>query len=357
MSLLPPELLSAIVSYASTQDILTLSHTSKALQRAAEPRLYENVVFNDAESTYFGCHAILVRGAFRAPYVKRIQVFQDPRRAVGRNNLAAAPPQFWMSFQHVLTKTVNLEYLFFHPPTMMNSWLLDHEDFRFQLREAQLRLPWDSHMVSFLQTQQKLLSLATVDAREDGPLYPLPPTALPVLEIFNGPALIVAELLGSPLKRLQMIADEETAPILPTIVADLSKIMKPLRTLSIVRLPEEFVLETFQLISAAVFAPRLRYLGVLPLPTAMREWHHLYRGLMRLTALTAVAVDVTHWEVPPIDHFQRAILLELRTYCPTLQHVVFWISSHRFHWFLRGEQWGMVRQSGQLQAQDTLWRS
>lgn len=228
------------------------------------------MILRDAESTFLGCHAILARNAFRGPYVRRIFIYQDARRATARNNLSAAPPQFWLVIQHALTKTENLETFCIHDPTISHSWILNHTDFKFQLREATLRLPWDSNTVSFLQTQRKLLILSVADARDDGPLFPLPPGALPMLEVFSGPALVAAELLGSPLKRVQMTTDEETAPLVPTIVADLGKIMKTLRTLSILGLPEEFVLETVHLVATSVLASQLRYLGLLRLPM-MRE--------------------------------------------------------------------------------------
>lgn len=267
---LPPEIYSAIVSYASARDLLALSRTSKAFQRAAEPKIYESMVLRDAESIFLGCHAILARDASRGPYVRRIFIYQDARRATARNNLSAAPPQFWLAIQHALTKTENLETLCIHDPTVSHSWILNHKQIKFQLREATFRLPWDADLVSFLQTQRKLLALTTADARDDGPLFPLPPNALPILEVFSGPVLVVAELLGSPLKRVQMTTDEDTAPLVPTIVADLGKIMKTLRTLSILGLPEEFVLETVHLVATSVLAPQIRYLGILRLPM-MRE--------------------------------------------------------------------------------------
>ncbi|KAJ8496282.1 hypothetical protein ONZ51_g1198 [Trametes cubensis] len=352
---LPPEIYSAIVSYASTRDLLALSRTSKAFQRAAEPKIYECMILRDAESTFLGCHAILARNAFRGPYVRRIFIYQDARRATARNNLSAAPPQFWLVIQHALTKTENLETFCIHDPTISHSWILNHTDFKFQLREATLRLPWDSNTVSFLQTQRKLLILSVADARDDGPLFPLPPGALPMLEVFSGPALVAAELLGSPLKRVQMTTDEETAPLVPTIVADLGKIMKTLRTLSILGLPEEFVLETVHLVATSVLASQLRYLGLLRLPM-MREWDLLHRSLMKLSVLVMLEVEVTQWDPAPNEGLQRMILHEFRVFCPSLQQVVFWHSLHRFHWYSRDGQWHCLHTAGRHPANDNQWR-
>ena len=152
-------------------------------------------------------------------------------------------------------------------PAELEGWILNHEEIRFQLREANLRLPWDAHTVAFLATQKKLNALViTTDGKEDGPLCALPAAALQSLEVFSGPVLVAAELLGCPLTRLQMSVDDETALVLPTVVADVARYMASLRKLHIVGMQEHQVVETLQSISTAVFAPKLRLLGILPIP-------------------------------------------------------------------------------------------
>lgn len=268
---LPPEVYGVIASYVNTRDLLTLARTTKALQRAAEPRIYESVMFRDAQTAYHGCHALTLRDGLRALYVKRFVLYQDPRRASARNNLTAVPAQFWLTIQLALTLAVNLDTLVLWDPLAVHSWVLDHEQIRFQLREANLRLPWDAHLVAFLEKQDKLQALNACDGPGDdddgggGPLCPLPPTALGALESFSGPVLVVAELFGCPLTRVQIFLDDDTAPILPTVAGDLGRIMKGLRSLSVVNLPAGLLLETVQLVSTSVFASTIRYLGVLPL--------------------------------------------------------------------------------------------
>ncbi|RPD56706.1 hypothetical protein L226DRAFT_573790 [Lentinus tigrinus ALCF2SS1-7] len=354
---LPPEVCSAIVSYASPRDLITLSRTTKAFQRAAEPRIYEHVILRDAQSAFIGCHAIAVRDAFRGPYVKRFILYQDVRRTSPRNNLAVVPAQFWLSVQRALCQMVNLEYLVIHDPLAAQSWVLDHEDITFQIREANLRIPWDSHTVAFLKDQKKLNALVLMtDGKEDGPLCALPVTALQSLEVFSGPVLVAAELLGCSLTRLQMTVDEETAPILPTVVADLGKIMPTLRKLHIVGMAEHQIMEILQLVSTSVFAPALRFLGILPIPS--RDWPAVHRCLMKLPALEAIEFDITRWEPQPWQEpFQRVLLLEFRTYCPTLQHVVFWIAQHRFTWFMRDGEWANVHQMARHHMSDSSWRT
>lgn len=78
---------------------------------------------------------------------------------------------------------------------------------------------------------------------------------------------------------------------------------------------------------------------------------------MKLPALTQIELDVSHWDPRPNDVLQRMLLHDLRVYCPTLQHIVFWISQHRFHWYMRGGQWLNMHQVGRLQIHDNLWRT
>ncbi|KAH9849488.1 hypothetical protein C2E23DRAFT_888202 [Lenzites betulinus] len=356
---LPPEVFSAIVSYATPRDILVLSRTSKAFHRATEPRIYASVVLCDVQSIFLGCHSLLVRDAYRCPYVKALIIFQDPQRVTNRNNVTNTPLQFWLAIQHVLIKTVNLENLYLHVTSATHTWILDHDEIKLQLREANLRLPWDEHVVSFLETQPKLKILATDDSRDDGPLYPLSPTALPILECYSGPLLVVPELLGCPLRRLQMRTKNETARLVPSILSDLGKITKTLRNLCILGLPEKLTLETVQLVSTAVFAPYLHYLGILPLPGTPSEasWKHLYHCLMKLSALALLELDVAHLEPRPNENMQRVILHELRIFCPTLQQVVYWIGQHRFQWLCRDGQWQAIYSTNRHRLHDNLWRT
>ena len=82
---------------------------------------------------------------------------------------------------------------------------------------------------------------------------------------------------------------------------------------------------------------------------------------MKLPALETVEFDITRWEPQPAwqEPFQRVLVLEFRTYCPTLQQVVFWIGLHRFLWFMRdgAGEWANVHQVARHQITDTAWRS
>ncbi|KAM5541202.1 hypothetical protein V8D89_005131 [Ganoderma adspersum] len=353
---LPPEVYSVIASYVNARDILKLARTTKALQRAAEPRIYEHVVLRDAQAAYLGCHSITMRDGLRAPYVKRFVLYQDPRRSSPRNNFTAVSAQFWLIIQLALTMMVNLDTLIFWDPLVSHSWILDHEQIKFQLREANLRLPWDAHVVEFLQKQDKLQALNACDSVDDGPLCPLPPAALGALESFSGPVLVVAELLGCPLTRLQVILDDDTAPILSPVLGDLAKIMKGLRSLSVVNMPGSLLLETVQLVSTSVFASSLRYLGVLPL--SCTELDALNGCLMNMHALETLEVDVTRWEPQPSEWMHRPILLGFHIFAPSLTQVIFWIGPTRVSWYLPSDgDWQNARHMGRAPGNDTIWRS
>ncbi|KAI0738837.1 hypothetical protein C8Q80DRAFT_1222163 [Daedaleopsis nitida] len=373
MAELPVEILSMIASYLAPPDLLPLARTSRACQRAAESRLYESVVFRDASAAFFGCHTLTVRRAFRAPYVRRFILYQDPRRLHPRMSLAAVPPQFWTTLQAALRVMVNLDYMVFHDPDVAHAWILptrpaiDEEDGEalFQLSEANVRLPWDAALVAFLADQRALRVLvlgSDADLRGsdsgDGPLCPLPPRALPALEVFSGPLLVVAELLGCPLTRLQIAIDQDTAALLPTVLAELARTVPTLRKLHIVGVPETVSLETLEIAARGVFAPGLRTLGVLQI--SFHDLPAVHRVLMKLPALEMIELDVSRWDPHPHETFQRMIALDLRIYCPTLRQAVFWLGNHRFLWWARdgeGRDWAFVHQPGRAPVHDNMWRS
>ena len=188
-------------------------------------------------------------------------------------NFATASIQFWSTVQAALSKADNLELLILYDPRGAHSWVLDHPDARFQLRELNTNLPWDAHTVALLARQHKLRVLTTGDSLEDGPPCALPPGALGSLTTFSGPVLVAAELLASPLTHLQIVADDDTAPLLQTVVSDLARLVPTLRGLNILGANEALMLEALQAVAQAVFAPKLRYFGVLVvLPAEVRRF-------------------------------------------------------------------------------------
>ncbi|GBE85459.1 hypothetical protein BKA93DRAFT_828851 [Sparassis latifolia] len=354
MTALPAELCNQIVHYSSQRDLFSLCLTSKALQRATEARIYECIFLRDMGVAYRACRAIVGRGGVRGAYVKRFWFSQDTRRLPPRT-MVQLPPQFWQAVQDALTKMVNLDFLLLNDPANANTWVLSSPTYKFQLREASFQLPWDAEMVAFLQTQNRLRVLHTEDSFEDGPLPAITPGKLQSLQVYNGPVLVVAELMACPLTHLQIMLEEDTAVLLGTVVTDLGRSMKTLRSLNVAFMPEHYMLETLQLISTSVFAPTLRHLGILPIPYDDRS--EVHRCLMRLPALHVLEVDVFNWEPQPVEVFQRMLASELRIYCPSLRYVSFWVGQHHLIWHCVDEEWTSCHFSPRHPQNETLWRT
>ncbi|OBZ71087.1 hypothetical protein A0H81_08944 [Grifola frondosa] len=327
----------------------------EVLQRASEVRLYEQMALRDPKTAYLACTSVMAHNAYRAAYVRRLWIYQDTRRS-SRNQSVPLPPHFWRAIQDALAHMDNLEGLLIHDPSGSNTWVLNSPDFRFQLREASFHLIWDANMVAFLETQHKLRSLSTMDAAEEGPLQPLALDTLQSLEAYNGPVLVVAELLPCPLTHLQIAVDEETAPILPTVVADLGRAKKKLRGLNILYLPEHLVLETLQLISTSVFSSTLRHLGLLSWPVCER--HRVHGCLMNFRCLAVMELDLTRWDPQPSLPMQLMLVTELHIYCSSLRHVIFWLGPHRITWSRQeDDQWTNVHLPNRHPVQDNWWRN
>ncbi|KAI0917690.1 hypothetical protein AcW1_007170 [Taiwanofungus camphoratus] len=353
MVVFPSEVLSQIVRYASPQDILTLCRTSKTLQRVAEAKLYECLTLHDAQTALEACQSLTAHDGLRGGYVRRFHFQLDSRRVVQRST--SLPYEFWQTVQSALTTMINLESILLHDPTYTNTWILNSPEIKFQLREAVLWLIWDVNVVTFLQSQNRLRMLHTMDSTEDGPPCSIAAGKLQSLEIFDGPLLVLAELIACPLTHVQVSLQEDTVPILPTVITDLGKVRRTLRSLNIVYLPEQLMLETLQLVSTSIFAQSLRHLGIIPLPIQQR--HEVHRCLMRLHALDSIDVDVTYWEPRLTEPFQRTIAAELRIYCPSLSCVCFWISHHHFLWQCQDDEWTSTHFPNRFPSTELFWRN
>ncbi|CCL99768.1 uncharacterized protein FIBRA_01790 [Fibroporia radiculosa] len=323
MAGLPAEVCSQIARYTAQADLVSLCRVCRALQRPAESELYENLVLRDALVAYQAYLALVANNGIRGTYVRRFWFLQDVRR---RSIGFLRSSKFWEALQAALITTVNLEYLYILDPSARNAWILDSPDFKFQLLEANLHMAWDTHMVAFLQGQRKLRFLHVKDSLDEGPLCALGPDSLQSLAQFSGPVLVLAELLACPLTHVQIALEEETtAALLPTVVSDLGRVMKNLRSLNVLYWPEVILIETLELISVSVFGPSLRYLGTISYP--MMDRHDIHRCLVPMRNLEIIDLDLTAWMPPPIDIFQRMLATELRTFCPSLNYILFWMKS------------------------------
>ncbi|KAH9948295.1 hypothetical protein B0H21DRAFT_690295 [Amylocystis lapponica] len=328
MDTLPVEVYANITDHVPHNDLLSLCRTSKALQGAAEARIYEGLVMRDVNLLYFACRAVLAVD-IRGTYVRRLWFYPDLRR-IPRSG-GGLPTQFWQCVQTAMTKMINLELLALHDPTCDNTWVLNSPLFKFQLHEANFRLPWDANMVAFLQRQDRLQALQTMDSFDDGPPCALAPNKLQALEIYNGPVLVAMELLACPLTHVQIGVDEDTSAFIPIFLTDLGKVKKSLLSISILSLPEHLVLDALQL------------------------RHEIHRCLMRLPSLRVLEVDISRWQPTAIEVYQRMVVTELHTYCPSLTCIAVWLGQHLFMWDYQGDKWLHSHFTGRYQMNETLW--
>lgn len=265
MAALPPEIWSHVVRYTNMPDWINLSRVSKDLQRMAETRIYFSLYVRDPQIASAISHALTVRRAFRGKYVHRFWFWMDTRLA-NRTTELEMSEAFWEEMQRAFAAMVNLEVLSLHDPDASNSWVLDTPDIKFQLIELYVGFAWDAHFVQFLQTQSRLRMLQADETVEDGPLHSLAPGSLPSLSMFTGPALILSELLDSPLTHVQVMLEEETLAVLPGVIYDLGRAKTKLQSINVLHAPEALMMEVVQLLSKSNLAQTLRYLGVVPLP-------------------------------------------------------------------------------------------
>jgi hypothetical protein len=259
---IPQEICSRIVQWTKQTDLPALCLISKAFLRAAECKLYEHLYIGDPAVSYRACQTIASRDRI-ALHVRTLWLYQDRRRS---NSRGALSPQFWTIVHAALTKTLNLDVLGIADPTYSNSWVL--KDARFQLREANVRFTWDAHLVEFLQSQNRLRTLQTMNAPlppdgGDPTIIALQPGSLPSLQMYDGPLLVAAELMSSPITNLQVFLDQESLTHTYTLIPHLASASKTLRTLSMLDVPEEVSMGIFDLCST--FIPQLRHIGVFPL--------------------------------------------------------------------------------------------
>ncbi|KAI0727139.1 hypothetical protein C8Q72DRAFT_886838 [Fomitopsis betulina] len=349
MAALPPELYDQLVQWADKNSLCALAQTSKAFRPPAERLLYRVVFVRDAQDAFNACLALEARNGERGPYVRKFWFYHRSSR------LPVLPERFWQAVKVAFTLMVNLDTLVLHDPALTNTWVLNGPEIQFQLREANLGLQWDKNLVDFLETQDRLVCLHVEDSLEDGPLATIAPGKLDSLRILHAPPVVAAELVVCPLTHLQIEVDGDTAPIVPTVMLDAGRIMKTLLSLQVTYLPENLTLEVFHIISTSVYAPTLYRLGALPYPVQHRQ--EIHRCLMRCYKLEMLELDVTAWSPQPIEAYQRMLSAELRTFCPRIAYVGFWINSTQYSWFHREEEWSLTTQSGRSPSQETMWRN
>lgn len=78
---------------------------------------------------------------------------------------------------------------------------------------------------------------------------------------------------------------------------------------------------------------------------------------MQLDHLQILEVEMSHWEPQPTHAAaQRILASEFRTYCPSLQMVVFRIGHHHTTWVYVRDEWTHEDGIPRSARDDTLWR-
>lgn len=263
---LPVELWERVAQYSRPNEIAQLSRVCKSFQAIAEPKLYQNLTLREHMIAYRVLSSLYIRDCSRAPYVRRLYMWQDPRAG----QRVALPGQFWLMVQRVLLKMANLEYLYLYDESCTNTWMFQ-KIFPFQLKEVHLHFFWDEALVAFLVSQSSLKLLTVWDPgleeEDDAAQRIVPHGSLPALETFEGPLHAAVDLLACDrLKRICLSVDEETAALFATYLPALASSNSTLTSLYVVSVPDYLVLYTLQVLSGSPLGERLRHLGLLSLP-------------------------------------------------------------------------------------------
>ena len=269
---IPAEVAQSIVRSADRRTLPVLARTSRTLQSAAEKRLYETIEVYHSPIALAVCHtiascprvAVYVR-TFMLVVVHHRTRDHDRDHAFYLMQQTASSRDYWEVVRKALENLRVLDYLFLSDPTFRNSWVLRPTDnWTLRAREIRLYLHWDEHIAKFLETQSELKSLTIADVTENVPVAKLAHNALPNLTHFEGPPILIYQLLHCPITHLKIPTDNEDAiSLLPIVLPELYRFRK-LRNLNIVPFPHDLVLSSVGSIVAA--CPNLKYLAYIPLP-------------------------------------------------------------------------------------------
>ncbi|KAG8214808.1 hypothetical protein J3R82DRAFT_9954 [Butyriboletus roseoflavus] len=336
---LTPDVCRRIVRWTRRSDLGALCLTCKSLQHEAEAKLYEIIMSGNIQITFRACQSIVSHPRL-GPYVHSFCFLPDSHRRAHRE----IPEQFWTTLQLALSRMRSLEYLFLQDPAFSNSWVLsDVAHIPFQLLEARLLFYWDIHLAKFLESQNKLKSLHTIDGPVNDPTLHLEAGSLPELRIFDGPLAAAEHIVhvGSTLTHLQVVLDKNSEVDVLLFIPKLLHLASSLRALSILHLSEGLSIDVFRSITKA--CPQLRHIGTIPLPLPRN--------------LRVLEVDVTSWVPPAAGVLQRAIAAEIRIYSPLMEYICFWAGTTRTLWAVDGNDWSCHSESGQHSHFDALWKT
>ncbi|KAF9219150.1 hypothetical protein BS17DRAFT_798280 [Gyrodon lividus] len=331
-----------IVKYVGNRvDLCTLCRVNRGFQRAAEQALYNTIYASDTSDTYIMC-SLLADKPRLAIVVDALTMFVGDEDHSGYGVPTSFPDNFWHTVAQALQQTTRLRFLNLHlfcAGDAARAWILDGTAFR--LRSFHCDLQWDTHLVSFLNTQPDVNDLYILDYRvaEDtvhtsaSLSPPLNAGALPSLSILECTFAEAACALvpTRPVSRLKTCFSKTRLPEKRKELSLLfSKLLQATHPLCSLDIADSSYSESFsmELLAAVVElqkqAQGLRYLGTLVLPIGGEDRLRFYMSLRRLSFLECVEVDVSEWEPsPPVPAGVRALAYELRLYCPSVERVIF----------------------------------
>lgn len=262
-----------IALYTDRNGLAVLARTTRTCQVAAESRLYESLEVPHGRLAFTICHT-LASCPRVAIYVRNFILHSQPQRTRDREHDQAVLIQmqrtvqrrdYWDIVRSALANMHNLDYLHMTDPTFTNSWVLcPTNNWTMRPTEVRINLPWDENVAAFLEPQDRLEVLCIAEVPENIPLVPLSPTALPNLNAYEGPIILIDQLINRPITNLKFPIDTEDAvSLLPLILPELNRFPR-LSSLSIVGMPLEMAASCTLAISKA--SPDLKYLSYIPLP-------------------------------------------------------------------------------------------
>ncbi|KIK93638.1 hypothetical protein PAXRUDRAFT_144643 [Paxillus rubicundulus Ve08.2h10] len=331
-----------IVKYVGNRaGLCTLCRVNKGFQRVAEQALYNTIYASDASGTLAMCRLLADKPRL-AIIVEALTMFVGDDDHSGPDVPTSLLDDFWHTVAQALRQTTRLRFLNLHidyTGDTARAWILHGTTFR--LRSFHCDLIWDTHLVSFLNTQPNISDLYIVDYRvPEDILHNSAPTSLP-LDAGALPYLSTLECTFSeaacalvptrPISRLKTCFSKTRLPEKREELALLfSKLLQATHPLCSLDIADSSYSESFsmELLAAVVELQNqvqgLRYLGTLVLPIGGEDRLQFYGLLRRLSHLECIEVDVSEWEPsPPVPAGVRALAYELRLYCPSVERVVF----------------------------------
>ncbi|TCD66850.1 hypothetical protein EIP91_000804 [Steccherinum ochraceum] len=332
------ETYSLIVNYvADRENLASLCRASKTFQKLAERKLYHSLDLRGIVRTTSMCRLLAITRRLSV-LVEALSIrYSEDDSADSDESGYHVPDDYWDDVANALRTTTELKHLNVYIETgdqAAQSWVLNH--CTFQLHSFHCDFSWDDHLASFLNTQTQLSDLYLLDFRNDTSdthISSLDDRSMPKLSTLECTFMDAAATIspGRPISRLKTCFSrsriEEKRTEMTNLFTKLRTSRKSLRTLDIAdsAYTAEFSTELLNIVVNTVSnLNNLRYLGTLVLPVGGRERIAFYGSLMRLHKLQCIEVEVSDWEPPPTSPAAlRALTLELRIYCPSIQRVIF----------------------------------